>query len=437
MQIALFLIMLVVGLGLGFAFAILYTRGVGKGKESELALLQNKLENAERENADLKSRLSESVAQVNSKQNEITMLHSQLARLEERIHAEENKLKNERETFSALSEASKAQFAELAEKILEEKSARFTEKNRENIDQVLKPLSEGLANFKKSVEDTYEKGTEQRNKLEERIKILVEKTTEVSNQANNLASALKGGTKKQGDWGEMILESVLERSGLVRGREYEMQASIKSGGEDGSKNLRPDALIFLPNNRTIIVDSKVSLTAYDRYYAAENAVEQSTALQDHLQSVKKHVDELAAKKYEDIVSNSPDFTMMFVPIEPAYLLAIQNDQDLWNYAYKKHILLISPTNLIACLKLIADLWRHEAQSQNAKLIAEQGARLYEKFAGFVATFEDIGETLDKAKKSFDKASGQLKLGRGNLISQAEKLKSLGIKTDKALPETID
>lgn len=434
MQTVMFFSMLMAGLCLGLVISVLYARNVSKARESGLALLQNKLENTEKENADLKSRLSESVAQVNSKQNEITMLHSQLARLEERIHAEEYKLKNERETFNALSEASKAQFAELAEKILEEKSVRFTEKNRENINQVLKPLSEGLANFKKSVEDTYEKGTEQRNKLEERIRILVEKTTEVSNQANNLASALKGGTKKQGDWGEMILESVLERSGLVRGREYEMQASIKSGGENGSKNLRPDALIFLPNNRTIIVDSKVSLTAYDRYYAAENAMEQSSALQEHLQSVKKHVDELAAKKYEDIVDNSPDFTMMFVPIEPAYLLAIQNDQDLWNYAYKKHILLISPTNFIACLKLIADLWRHEAQSRNAKEIAEQGARLYEKFVGFVATFEDIGETLDKAKKSFDKANGQLQSGRGNLISQTEKLKELGVKTDKSLPQ---
>ncbi len=207
---------------------------------------------------------------------------------------------------------------------------------------------------------------------------------------------------------------------------------METENDNGTKNLRPDALIYLPNRRTIIVDSKVSLTAYDRYYASENPAEQQAALQEHLNSVKKHIDELAGKKYEDIVENSPDFTMMFVPIEPAYLLAIQNDTDLWSYAYKKHILLISPTNLIACLKLIEDLWRREAQNQNAKKIAEQGAKLYDKFVTFVSTFEEIGNALDKSKANYDKALGQLQNGRGNLISQTEKLKELGIKTDKSL-----
>ncbi|GHT44181.1 hypothetical protein AGMMS49965_19380 [Bacteroidia bacterium] len=341
--------------------------------------------------------------------------------LEERLLAQEENRKT-----------THLQFEKVAAQILEEKTGKFTELNRANMEAILKPLGENIESFKKKVEETYDKESKQRFSLEEKVKELVEQTNKVSAEANNLATALKGQSKKQGNWGEMILESILQQSGLEKNREYFLQQTIK--GENGN-DLRPDVLLYLPDNRTIIIDSKVSLNAYDRFSSADSPEEQQLALTEHLASVHKHIDELAAKNYDDI-QEALDFTMMFVPIEPAYLLAIQNDRELWSYAYSKRILLISPTNLIACLKLIADLWKREQQSKNAQEIVRQGEGLYEKFVTFAASLEDVGRHIGRSQDAYNNAINQFNQGKGNLVKRALDLKNLGLKSSKQIPVTM-
>ncbi|MFI3299709.1 MAG: DNA recombination protein RmuC [Rikenellaceae bacterium] len=306
--------------------------------------------------------------------------------------------------------------------------------NEAKIHSLLDPLSRSIATFKERVENNLVEQTKQNSSLESLIKNLVDTTSKVGAEANNLASALKGDVKKMGNWGEVILESILEGSGLLKGREYDTQATLKD--EDSGKVLRPDVVVNLPENRKIIIDSKVSLIAYDRYAAAQTPEEQKLAVSEHLRSIKCHIDELSAKEYDTLLGASLDFTMMFIPVEPAYMVAINNDSELWNYAYKKRIILISPTNLVACLKLIADLWKREMQSKNAQKIVERAELLYSKLSTFVVTMQKVGGSLDSAKDHYDKALGQLSQGRGNLISQAEKLREMGLKSQSKIPESL-
>lgn len=338
------------------------------------------------------------------------------------------KLSTQKEEMTELQTRARMEFEIIANRILEEKSGKFTETNRVNLEAILKPLGENIDLFKKKVEDTYDKEAKERFTLERSVKELIEQTNKVSTEANNLATALKGQSKKQGDWGEMILESILEKSGLTKGREYTIQDNMK---DEAGKNQRPDVIVHLPENRKIIIDSKVSMIAYDKFCSAENPDLQRIALKEHINSLYSHIDLLAPKRY-DQMEGSLDFVMMFIPIEPAYLTAIQADQELWSYAFNKRILLISPTNLIAALRLVTDLWKREMQNRNALEIAKQGEKLYEKFVGFVDTLEDVGKNIDKAHDSYSKAIGQLKDGRGNLVGQALKLKNLGIKSDKTI-----
>jgi DNA recombination protein RmuC len=331
--------------------------------------------------------------------------------------------------FAETQKTAHLQFEKIANQILEEKSGKFTETNKANMEAILKPLGENIEQFKKKVEETYDKESKQRFSLELRVKELVEQTNKVSSEANNLATALKGQAKKQGNWGEIILESILQKSGLVKDREYFLQQTIKD--EDGN-NLRPDVLVKLPDNRVIIIDSKVSLVSYDKFSSADTAEQQAIHLAEHLKSIYGHIDDLQGKKYDNLEA-SLDFTMMFVPIEPAYLVAIQGDQELWAYAYSKRILLISPTNLIACLKLMADLWKRELQSKNAMEIVKRGELLYEKFVSFVSTLEDVGKHIGKSQAAYEAALGQLNSGSGHLVGQALKLKNLGLKSGKEIP----
>lgn len=333
-----------------------------------------------------------------------------------------------------LQEKSRLQFEELATRILEEKSRKFSEASNQNIGALLKPLAQNLDDFKRNVLENRERSAAQHASLQNEIKNLMMQTQMVSQQANNLATALKGDSKVQGDWGEMILSTILERSGLVKDVHYTTQENIKN---EAGNNLRMDVLVKLPDDRCIIIDSKVSLTAYSRHCEAGEEAARALALKEHLASVRKHVDELAAKKYEEAQKGTLDFVMMFVPVEPAYLLAIQNDAELWTYAYNKRILLVSPTNLIACIKLIADLWRREEQNRNALKIAEEGAKMYDKFVGFLDSFEKLGATLGKANDAYENAFKQLKTGSGNLVTRSQKLRQLGVKTTKELPKTFE
>lgn len=342
------------------------------------------------------------------------------------------KLLTQKTEMEALQKTAHLQFEKIANQLLEEKSEKFTETNKVNLETLLKPLKEDIHQFKEKVEKTHTEDTKQRTTLEERIRGLIEQTNKVSTEANNLATALKGKPQKRGNWGEVILERILEASGLTKDREYFVQAGIKD--EEG-KNQRLDVRVNLPDNRVIVIDSKVSLIAYDQYMATETVEEQRRFLAEHVQAAKLHIDQLSKKKYDNI-AGALDFTMMFVPIEPAYLLTIQADEDLWSYAYTKRILLVSPTTLIACLKLFSDLWRREWQNKNAMDIVKRGELLYDKFVGFTENFEEIGKKLDAAQRTYQDALGQLKTGRGNVINQAIQLKNLGLKSNKNIPEVL-
>ena len=343
------------------------------------------------------------------------------------------KLENHKKEIEELHKISRQSFENIANKILHEKSEKFTEVNKKNIALILEPLGQNINNFKKQVSDTYDKDLKQRVELQEQIKNLLEQTSKVSNEANNLASALKGSSKKQGNWGEMILETILQHSGLQRDVHYFKEKSFNN--EDG-QNLRPDFQIHLPDNRMIIADSKVSLVAYNKFCESKNDEESQKYLEEHLKSVYAHVDNLSSKNYDDL-EKSLDFTMMFMPVEPAYILAIQADKNLWSYAYSKRILIMSPTNLIACLKIIDDLWKRELQSKNAMTIVNRGEKLYNKFVSFTESILEIGRKLNDSQKAYDNALNQMKEGKGNLLWQAESLRNLGLKSEKKIPIEFD
>ncbi|NPA68289.1 MAG: DNA recombination protein RmuC [Chlorobi bacterium] len=408
---------------------------------AELSSVKTDSENKKIENLNLKEeikKLSENINTLNEKisklQSENTALHEKNKNLNEKLITQKKELEDIGNKFSN-------EFKVLANNILEEKSRRFTEQNKVNIKTLLEPLDANIKEFKKKVEETYDKESKQRFSLEEKIKELVELNNRISEEAGNLTKALKGSSKVQGDWGEMILENILENSGLEKGREFFVQEFLRDDAGNiiktpEGKKMQPDVLLKYPDGRTVIIDSKVSLTAYERYNSAEdNNEETDKYLKEHILSVKKHIDELSAKNY-DAYTESLDFVMMFVPVEPAYLLAVKHEPDLWQYAYNKKILLISPTNLIAALKLVADLWKRDKQTKNAVEIAERGGQLYDKFVSFVESLEQIGINLNKTQKSYDDALKRLKNGRGNLITQAEKLKQLGVKAQKTLPSAF-
>ena len=405
-------------------------------KQTELSTLLAKTASMEASLKSTMERFNEHAASLTKEkeinrdqQNELNLHQRQVVELRERNNALQEKLEAQKNEVLELQKTAHLQFEKLAQQIFEEKTGKFTEANKVNLEALLKPLSENIESFKKKVEETYDKESKQRFSLEEKVKDLIFNTNKISEEANNLATALKGQVKKQGDWGETILERILESSGLEKGREYYVQENIKD--EEG-KNLRPDIIVRLPDNKRIIVDSKVSLNAYLRYSETDSPEEKDIQTAKHLQAINTHIDQLSAKKYHES-ENSLDWVIMFFAIEPAYILAVQADPNLWSYAYSRKVILINPTSLIATLRIIADMWKIEQQNKNAKAIAEQGSRLYEKFTGFAFTLEDIGKHLNRSQDAYHQALNQLRDGRGNLISQAQKLKKLGIKHKNKLP----
>lgn len=314
-------------------------------------------------------------------------------------------------------------FENIANKILDKKSSKFTQKNKENLELLLEPLDKDIRNFRKKIEEMHEKDISQHASLKEFLKNLQVTQNKLSQEAQNLTTALKGDTKKQGDWGEFILERTLEASGLVKGVEFSMQQSFD--------HKRPDAIIYLPENKSIIVDSKVSLTAYERYISSENDEHQRQSIKEHLISVKKHVDELSKKDYSSIEQiNSPDFVLLFIPIEPAFGLALREDKELYQYAFDRKIVLVTSTTLMATIKTVANLWKLEKQNKNANDIANRAGLLYDKFVGFIKNLDEIGDSLQKANAAHEKAIRKLSVGSGNLLGQVSKLQKLGVRTEE-------
>lgn len=364
--------------------------------------------------------------------------NSELSAINESL---QKSLETQKEEITKIQEEAKLQFENLANKILEEKTEKFTTLNQNSLKTILEPFQDKIAELKNRVNEAYEKENKERFSLAEKVRELAELNQQISEDAKKLTRALKGESKTQGNWGEMILESILEKSGLVKGREYYLEHELRDENnkaiysEFSRKKMRPDAVVKYPDERNVIIDSKVSLTAFTELVDETDPEIYTIKLNQHLSSIKNHIQQLSQKAYDDY-GKSLDFVMMFIPSEPAYIAAMQADQNLWNYAYERRILLLNPSNLITSLKLIADLWKREYQNRNTMEIADRGAKLYDKFVGFVENLEKVGKGLDQAKNAYTDAYKQLSTGNDNLVTQTQKLRALGIKSKKELPQSL-
>lgn len=360
-----------------------------------------------------------------------------LAKAEADVQAQATRLQAQEAQVGHLQQTFGATFENLANRIFDQKTAKFTQLNKENMQAMLDPLGKSIVEFKEQVRQAYVSESKERFSLGERVKELALLNQQLSQEAHNLTRALKGESKTQGRWGEMILETILEKSGLRKGEEYFMEHQLYDASGRPLKNeftgsrLRPDALVKYPDERHVIIDAKVSLNAFIRYTETNDPLE----LTAHVQAIKGHIQELNARAYDDY-HKSLDFVMMFIPNEAAYIAGLQKDPELWSYAYDKRILLVNPTSLIVSLKLILDLWKREYQNRNAQDIADRGGRLYDKFVGFVTNLQRVGTALDVAQSAYGDAFKQLSTGKDNLVQQAGKLKDLGVKAKNELPEGL-
>lgn len=326
------------------------------------------------------------------------------------------------------------QFKNLANEILEEKSRRFAEQNQQNLDTLLKPLQEKLTDFRKQVDETYQSEARERFALKQEVEKLAGLNLRMTDETRALTNALKGESKTQGDWGELVLETILENSGLRKGEEYLVQDTQTIS--DGSR-LQPDVVILLPESKHLVIDSKVSITAYTRYMQSDDEDVKISELNSHVLSIKQHIQGLSAKNYQDLYGvGSIDFVLMFIPIEPAFLAAMRHAPEIYQDALKKNIVIVCPSTLLATVRTVAHLWRQEQQNRNAQEIARQCASLYDKFVGFVEDLDKVGQRLEQAQVSYSDAVGKLKTGRGNLIRTAENVKKLGVKPNKSLPSKL-
>jgi DNA recombination protein RmuC len=358
-------------------------------------------------------------------------LQNRIAKAEVEYRNLQEKLDTQKKEMEELQKKFTTEFENIANKILKQNSQEFTSVNEKKIGDILKPLKEKIQNFEKKVEDTYQKGLKDQTDLKAELKKLYEINYKISEEANNLTRALKSDTKKQGNWGELVLSRVLERSGLVEGTEYETQTSTRN---DEGNIIRPDVVVKLPDNKHIIIDSKVSLTAYEAFVNSDDDASREKFLKQHINSIKNHVKELSEKSYQNAeIFDTPDFVLLFMPLESAFSAAIQADNSLFGYAWDKKIVIVSPTTLLATLRTISSIWKHEKQTRNALEIAKQGGALYDKFFGLVTDMEKLGNQLNTVRKTYDDAHSKLTSGKGNLIKQVEKLKTLGAKAAKSLP----
>lgn len=432
------ILFILVGLILGYAIAHFKNKSSQALGKEEADTLEREREEAlqtvsrlEERNENLASQLETTRGELKQAEASAGEAEKQLAELNADYRNLKERLNEQKDEMKALQERFKDEFENLANKILEEKSKKFTEQNREKLDQLLKPLGEKMEEFKKKVEETHKDEVEARGSLKAELKNLMELNQKMAKEAKDLTKALKGESKTQGSWGEVILQRILEKSGLTKGREYEIQEHHTT--EDG-RRLQPDVVVHLPDEKRLIIDSKVSLTAYERYASADDETGQQEALKQHVNSLRSHVKGLSSKNYQDIYGgNSPDFVLMFVPIESAFGLALQYDTNLYYEAFDKNIVIVSPSTLLATLATIDSVWKQEYQNKNAMEIAERGGALYDKFALFVESMQDIGQRIRQTQESYDQAMTRLATGQGNVIRQVEMLKELGAKADKQLP----
>lgn len=424
------LITIIVSAGIGAFIGMQFAKLKSKSDKSALEERQNQLTNTI---TDLKETVGKIETERESIRRDKDFLNTELSKRNTELeNLQQQNLKRDQELEERQARLRK-DFELLANKILEEKSSKFTEQNKENIKNILSPLQEKIQGFEKKVEDTQLKSVKMHSALEEQLKGLKDLNQQMAKEATNLTKALKGDSKTQGNWGELVLERVLEKSGLEKDREYFVQQNFQR--EDGSR-VMPDVVLHLPDSKKMIIDSKVSLTDYERLVNAEED-EKQIYLKAHVNSIKKHVDQLSAKNYQDLYDiESPDFVLMFIPIEPAFAVAINEDNTLYNKAFEQNIVIVTPSTLLATLRTIDTMWNNEKQQQNAIEIAKQAGALYDKFEGLVTDLTGVGKKIDAAKSDYSAAMNKLVEGKGNLISRVEKIKKMGAKAKKSLPENI-
>jgi DNA recombination protein RmuC len=393
--------------------------------DKEKGMIEVRLENAEKVFAQQKEEIFTLKAENKNLTEDLSVSNTNFGNLEEKLFTQKDEMKDLQKKFTT-------EFENIANKILEEKSVKFTAQNKENIDTVLAPLSEKLKSFETKVQDTYEKGLKERSELKEQVVQLSSLNQTLSKDAQNLTRALTHDNKTQGNWGELILEKILKESGLTEGEEYSKQFSTNN--QEG-KRIQPDFLIQLPDEKHIVIDSKVSLVAYEQFVNNENPVEKESSLKAHILSVRSHIKLLSEKNYQTGATiNSPDFVLLFMPIEPAFSVAMQQDKDIYQYAWVRNIVIVSPTTLLATIRTIASIWKQEKQNRNTQEIARQATALYEKFVGFLEDMDKIEKGLSQADTAYKGALNKLKSGTGNLIKRTENMKKLGLETKKQIPE---
>ncbi len=419
------IIYILTALLIGFVFGWVIKLLISKSESSRLEERNKMLENSN----------NETDVRLNTEREKVLTLNSNLSSLRADYDNLQKKLAEQKGEVEELQEKFIKEFENLANKIFEEKSSKFTEQNKTNLKEILDPLKERISEFQNKVEESNKESIDRNAALRQQLSSLKDMNLQISQDAQNLTNALKGEIKTMGNWGEMILERILEISGLKKDRDYIIQESVTT--EDG-KRLQPDVIVRLPDKKIIIIDSKVSLLAYEKYTSLDDDKEKLTALKEHILSIRSHVKNLNSKGYQNLYQNeSLDFVLMFIPIEGAFALALQNDNSLYNYAFgEMDITIVSPTTLLATLRTIENMWKREYQNRNAFEIAKQSGALYDKFVGFVDDLIDVGNRMDQAKNSYEGAMKKLSEGTGNLVKRAEKIKELGAKTSKSLPQNI-
>lgn len=429
------IIFLIVGVAIGAALAFLFLRSKG---QTELGAAAEKARLLEGTTAELKNEIrlltENSEAKLTEERRKAQALTQELASTKADNNNLHQRLLEQKEELEQLNQKFTKEFENLANRILDEKSQKFTEQNRSNLDVILNPLKEKIKEFEQRVEQTYKVESAERITLKTEIKNLIDLNKQLSEDANNLALALKGDNKQQGNWGELVLEKILERSGLKEGTEYKTQVTTANG--DG-RTIKPDVVIFLPDEKHIIVDSKVSLVAYEACVNAPDEESRTRFLKQHIESVRSHIKLLSDKNYQTANGyHSPDFVLLFVPIESSFSLALQGDNELFSFAWDRKIVIVSPSTLLATLRTIASIWKQERQTRNALEIAEEGGKLYDKFVAFYEDLKDVGKKMDGAKESYVDAMKKLYDGSGNLVRRAEKMRELGAKSNKQLPQNL-
>lgn len=422
---------LIIGLFTGIVIGVLYSKT--KTDKSQPNIDTSQYVSKELYQSE-KNRIEKIETDNRIKQDQIGNLKADVSSRDANIENLNLKIKEEGERLLKQQKQLESQFENMANKILEQKSEKFAQQNQKNIDQILKPLGVKIKSFEESIEDKYVKDQESRAGLAKQISMLQIANQKISQDAVNLTNALKGDSKVQGDWGEFQLEVLLEKSGLKKELHFRTQNSEKD--EDGNEK-RPDCIIDLPDGKNLIIDSKVSLTSYEQYSNAETEEERKQYLKKHIDSIKNHIRDLASKDYPKLYSiNSPDYVLMFVPIEPALISALQEDAEIFNLGLSKNIILVSTSTLMATMRTVSFIWQQENQKKNVLEIARQSGALYEKFCGFVTDLEGVGKAIDTATKKYESAYGKLYDGRGNLVTSVEKIKKLGAKTTKSISREL-